>query len=77
MTPRSLCGLVVYHSERHRLDRGSEVFLVLFATGVRGRSDLSAVRATIDGREIPVLFAGDQGFFLGSISLTSVRFHEI
>ena len=44
---------------------GDEVFLVLFATGVRGRSDLSAVRATIDGREIPVLFAGDQGFFLG------------
>ncbi len=44
---------------------GDEVFLVLFATGVRGRSDLSAVRATIDGQEIPVLFAGDQGFFLG------------
>ncbi len=43
------------------------MFLVLFATGVRGRSDLSAVRATIDGREIPVLFAGDQGFFLARI----------
>ena len=41
------------------------MFLVLFATGVRGRSDLSAVQATIGGQEIPVLFAGDQGFFLG------------
>ena len=41
------------------------VFLSLFATGVRKRSSLEAVRAVINGVEAPVLFAGDQGGFVG------------
>ncbi len=39
------------------LDLGSEtdqVVLVLFGTGLRGRSDLSAVSATVRGEDIPV-----------------------
>ena len=42
-----------------------KVILVFFATGVRGRSDLSNVTASIDGVPVPVAFAGDQGGFLG------------
>lgn len=41
------------------------VFLSLFATGVRGRSSLDAVRAIINGVEAPVSYAGDQGGFAG------------
>ena len=50
------------------LDLGSEgdqVFLVLFGTGIRGRSSLSAVSATVGGEDVPVLFAGPQGGFVG------------
>jgi len=42
-----------------------KVILVFFATGVRGRSDLSNVTASIDGVPVPVAFADDQGEFLG------------
>ncbi|MDX2042059.1 MAG: putative Ig domain-containing protein [Acidobacteriota bacterium] len=41
------------------------IFLSLFATGVRGRSSLDAVRAIIGGIEAPVSYAGDQGGFAG------------
>ncbi len=41
------------------------IFLSLFATGVRGRSSLDAVRAIINGVEAPVSYAGDQGSFAG------------
>jgi uncharacterized protein (TIGR03437 family) len=36
------------------------VVLVLYATGVRGRSDLSAVSLEIDGQRLPVQYAGAQ-----------------
>jgi uncharacterized protein (TIGR03437 family) len=42
-----------------------EVFLVLFGTGIRGRSSLASVRVTIDGVEAPVEYAGPQGEFAG------------
>lgn len=42
-----------------------QVFLILYGTGVRGRSALSAVTVTVDGANVPVTFAGAQGTFVG------------
>ncbi len=42
-----------------------QVFLILNGTGIRGRSSLSAVTATIGGVDAPVSFAGLQGDFVG------------
>ncbi len=44
---------------------GEVVYLVLFGTGLRNRSTLGAVTTTIGGRNIPVLYAGPQGTFVG------------
>jgi len=41
------------------------VFVVLFGTGIRGRSALSAVTASIGGVNLPVAFADAQGAFAG------------
>jgi uncharacterized protein (TIGR03437 family) len=45
--------------------QASKLFFVLFATGVRGRESLSAVKAHVGGIEAPVLYAGAQGSFVG------------
>ncbi len=42
-----------------------QLFLILYATGVRNRSVLSAVKATIGGANAEVLFAGAQGSLVG------------
>jgi uncharacterized protein (TIGR03437 family) len=42
-----------------------QVFLLLFGTGFRHRSDLSGVRAQIGGVNVEALFAGAQGDFVG------------
>jgi uncharacterized protein (TIGR03437 family) len=42
-----------------------QFFLLLFGTGIRGRSSLSAVTATIGGTPVMVGFAGAQGGFVG------------
>jgi uncharacterized protein (TIGR03437 family) len=42
-----------------------QVYLVLFGTGVRGRSGLDKVNATIGGTAAAVLFAGPQGNLVG------------
>jgi len=50
------------------VDLGSEsdqVFLLLFGTGIRGRSSVSAVRATIGGEAAEVVGVGPQGQFVG------------
>lgn len=50
------------------LDLGPEdnhLFLVLFGTGISGRTELSAVTARIGGVLAPVTFAGAQGGFVG------------
>lgn len=47
------------------LDSSSNVFLELFGTGIRGRSSLSNVSATVGGTAVVVLFAGAQGQFPG------------
>ena len=44
---------------------GDEVFLVLFGTGFRARSALTAVMAQVGGVSAPVLFAGSQGNLSG------------
>ena len=50
------------------IDLGPEtdqVFLVLFCTGLRNRSDLSAVKVTIGGVEMSINYAGPQLQFFG------------
>jgi len=47
------------------LDDASTVFLSLFGTGIRGRTSLANVSATIGGTSVAVLFAGAQGQFPG------------
>jgi uncharacterized protein (TIGR03437 family) len=47
------------------LDDASTVFLELFGTGIRGRTSLGSVRATIGGTTVMVLCAGAQGEFPG------------
>jgi uncharacterized protein (TIGR03437 family) len=50
------------------IDLGPEsdrVFLIAFATGVRGRSALANVRATIGGVNAPALYAGPSPGFIG------------
>jgi uncharacterized protein (TIGR03437 family) len=44
---------------------GEQVYLVLFGTGIRQRSSLSAVIATIGGEYAEVGYAGAQGEFVG------------
>ena len=50
------------------IDLGPEsdqVFLLLYGTGLRGRSALSAVSARVGGVDAPVLYAGPQNDFQG------------
>ncbi|HZS04620.1 MAG TPA: hypothetical protein VFD58_07270 [Blastocatellia bacterium] len=42
-----------------------QVFLVMYGTGLRGRSQLSNVTAKIGGTDSEVLYAGPQGYFVG------------
>jgi uncharacterized protein (TIGR03437 family) len=42
-----------------------QVFLLLFGSGIRGRSALTAVTCQIGGTIVPVSFAGAQGGFVG------------
>ncbi|MBK9166861.1 MAG: hypothetical protein IPM24_05280 [Bryobacterales bacterium] len=44
---------------------GDAVYLTLFGTGIRGRSGLAGVTVTLGGQNVPVLYAGEQGEFLG------------
>ncbi len=42
-----------------------QVYLVAFGTGVRFRTSLSAVTATIGGASVNVQYAGEQGYYVG------------
>jgi uncharacterized protein (TIGR03437 family) len=44
---------------------GDQLFLILFGTGIRGRSNLSATGCTIGGVAAEALYAGQQGGFVG------------
>ncbi|HYO80351.1 MAG TPA: hypothetical protein VES20_03050, partial [Bryobacteraceae bacterium] len=49
-----------------RLGTGTDLkFLSLYGTGIRGRSALIDVRATVGGVPVPVIYAGAQGGFAG------------
>lgn len=41
-------------------DEDDQVFLTLFGTGIRGAGGAEKVQATIGGRRVPVMFAGEQ-----------------
>ena len=61
---RAVCHYII----RDSVSLGPEsdqLFLELYATGIRGRSDLSAVHAYIDGIESEVLYAGSNPNFAG------------
>ena len=42
-----------------------QVYLLIYGTGIRGRSHLSAVSVAIGGASAKVSYAGPQGFFVG------------
>jgi uncharacterized protein (TIGR03437 family) len=42
-----------------------QVFLILFGTAIRGRSNLAAVTCTIGGESVPLTYAGAQGDLVG------------
>jgi uncharacterized protein (TIGR03437 family) len=44
---------------------GTQAYLVLFGTGIRGRSSLAGVSVTIGGSPATVTYAGPQGSFAG------------
>lgn len=47
------------------LNSNDRVYLVLFGTGIKYRSDLSAVQAQVGSLDLPVEYAGAQGEFAG------------
>src|SRR5262249_10921671 len=47
------------------LAANTQVFLILYGTGVRGRSDLKNASLTVGGVTAPLTFAGAQGEFPG------------
>ncbi len=66
--PAFHCGTTAGSCVPAPIDLGAEsdqVFLMLFGTGIRGRSNLSAVKATIGVEVAEVVSAGAQGEFVG------------
>lgn len=54
-----------------------QVYLVAFGTGFRWRSSLTAVGATVGGTSTQVLFAGDQGGFVGVDQINLLLPHSL
>jgi uncharacterized protein (TIGR03437 family) len=44
---------------------GKQVYLTLYGTGIKNRSDLANVKVKIGGIDAPILYAGAQGYFAG------------
>jgi uncharacterized protein (TIGR03437 family) len=62
------CGAALGSCAPVAIDLGGaadQVILELFGTGIRGRSALTAVTATIGGQAAEVQYAGPQGGFAG------------
>ncbi len=58
--------LVRIESATNPIELSSDmVFLVLYGTGLRGRSDLSKVKITLGGAPLTPAYAGSQGGFVG------------
>lgn len=45
--------------------QGDQLFLILFGVGWRGRDSLASVTAWVGGEQVDVLYAGEQGGFVG------------
>ncbi|MFN0112119.1 MAG: S8 family serine peptidase [Blastocatellia bacterium] len=61
-------GQQVYESASNPIDlgiSGDRVFLILYATGLRGRSNPNRVQVTLGGTPLPLSYAGAQGDFVG------------
>ncbi len=54
-----------FNSKPIVFNANERLFLVVYANGVRNRSGLSAVSASIGGTSIAAVYAGPQGFFTG------------
>jgi uncharacterized protein (TIGR03437 family) len=61
----SSCGSTGCSSVPISLDASTPTFLSLFGTGIRNRTALENVTATIAGTPVPVLYAGPQGIDVG------------
>jgi uncharacterized protein (TIGR03437 family) len=60
------CGTAAGSCSPLPIDLGSDpYYLLLFGTGIRGRTDLTGVTATIGGVSVPVKYAGDQREYPG------------
>jgi len=59
------------------LGADAQVFLELYGTGIRGRTSLANVSATIDGVSAEVLLAGAQGQFPGLDQVNIVLPHDL
>ena len=53
-------------------DEDDQVFLTLFGTGIRGAGGAEKVQATIGGRRVPVMFAGEQAGRLGGLDRVEI-----
>jgi len=51
---------------------GETVYLVLYGTGIRNRSSLSAVSVTVGGISTVVEYAGQQGTFVGQDQINAI-----
>jgi uncharacterized protein (TIGR03437 family) len=51
---------------------GDVVYLILYGTGIRNRSSLSAVSVTVGGSGTVVEYAGPQGTFVGEDQINAV-----
>ena len=49
----------------HLGDGSDLLFLTLYGTGIRGRQNLTDVKASVGGIPVPVIYAGPQGTFTG------------
>ena len=62
------CGTIAGSCKAVPIDLGdgkTPILLTYFGTGVRGRSDLAKVTASLGGVQVPVVYAGPQGDSIG------------
>lgn len=64
----------------HPQEPGERLFLILYGTGLRNNDGLSKAKIRIAGEELPVLYAGAQGSFVGldqiNVEITEALFNR-
>jgi uncharacterized protein (TIGR03437 family) len=65
--PLYICGTQAGSCAPNEIDLSTskQAFAVLYGTGIRNRSSLSAVNVTVGGTTVPVPYAGPQGSYAG------------